>query len=203
MVKQVDERVRQMCDERRFDAAAAAVLVEYGSEVFRFLVHRAHEEQLASDAFSVLSENLVRAMSAFEHRASVRTWFYTLARNALVRVSKAHRTELRRQASVSEVDLVAKSRTETPAYLRTETRQRLTALRALLPQEDQELLELRITQRFSWLDIARITLGRDEEIEGPDLKKEAARLRKRFQLARERLRDMAAAEGLLPVAGGD
>ena len=44
---------------------------------------------------------------------------------------------------------VARQRSETPVYLRTEVKQRLMLLREQLPERDQMLLELRLVQRFS------------------------------------------------------
>ncbi|HEX7480846.1 MAG TPA: hypothetical protein VF331_23795 [Polyangiales bacterium] len=65
----------------------------------------------------------------------------------------------------------------------------------------QLLLDSRLSRRFSWKDIARICLGVSDDDGSAELDREAARLRKRFQLMRDRLREMAAAQGLLSGSG--
>jgi RNA polymerase sigma-70 factor (ECF subfamily) len=104
-----------------------------------------------------------------------------------VRISESH----------SESPLVARDRTGTPVYQRTEVKQVLRALRASLPEDDQVLLDLRMSARFSWKDVARIQLGLDEAVPELMVDKEAARLRKRFQLVTERLRQMAVEAGIV------
>jgi RNA polymerase sigma-70 factor (ECF subfamily) len=67
-----------------------------------------------------------------------------------------------------------------------------------LPQEDQELLMLRVDRDLPWDALAEVLRGDDEIPLTPDVRKrEAARLRKRFQLIKDRLREMARREGLL------
>lgn len=95
-------------------------------------------------------------------------------------------------------------RTETLAFLRTEKKSRLQALRDSLPEEDRMLLVLRVDRGLAWNELARILAeGEPGELDdGPQLDalaltREAARLRKRFQLVKDRLRELARKEGLL------
>jgi RNA polymerase sigma-70 factor (ECF subfamily) len=90
--------------------------------------------------------------------------------------------------------VAAQVRTETLDYLKSETKDRFAALRQRLSSEEQGLLVLRINERMSWEEIARVQL---EEPTEATVKREAARLRKRFQLVRDKLRKLAKAEGLL------
>ena len=114
------------------------------------------------------------------------------------------RTAGRRERRVASVDdafftaIVETVRTETSAFLRTEKRTRLQALRDSLPEQDQLLLVLRVSRGFAWNEVARIVGGStaDEPIDVAAEAKEAARLRKRFQLVKDRLREMARSEGL-------
>ncbi len=69
-------------------------------------------------------------------------------------------------------------------------------LRQKLPIEDQQVLILRVGNQLSWPEIAIVMSETAEGPEEPDLSREAARLRKRFQLAKERLRVMAREAGL-------
>jgi RNA polymerase sigma-70 factor (ECF subfamily) len=85
---------------------------------------------------------------------------------------------------VAEIALQVRSGTHT--FQRTEVKERVRRLREALPTADRMLLILRVDREMSWRDLARVVLG-----EGPsavELEREAVRLRKRFQLVKERLR---------------
>jgi RNA polymerase sigma-70 factor (ECF subfamily) len=94
--------------------------------------------------------------------------------------------------------VVQKVRTETTPFLRTESKTRLEALRDALPDEDRTLLVLRIDRNLAWNDLARIVGQEDGEapLDDAAVAREAARLRKRFQLVKDRLRELAKREGL-------
>lgn len=68
-------------------------------------------------------------------------------------------------------------------------------LRDELPEEERTLLVLRIDKRMEWRDIA-VAMS-DAELSDAEMTREAARLRKRLQLATERLRALARKRGLL------
>ena len=93
-------------------------------------------------------------------------------------------------------EVAAQTRTRTDAYLKTEVKNRMQELRQQLPAEDQQLLILRVNRQLSWNEIAMV-LG-DDGLRATDveLQREATRLRKRFQLAKDRLRALARQEGL-------
>jgi RNA polymerase sigma-70 factor (ECF subfamily) len=199
--------VYAFCHAGNFAAAASLVLSMHGGELMRFLMSRSGDPLLASEAFAVFSEDLVRGLPTFEFRASVRTWSYALAYHALVRLRRTARQESSRTVALSELTASAlpapQARTETPIYLRSEVKARFTALRQSLSREEQLVLDLRVTGRFSWIDIARICVGGAGVDAESMLTKEAARLRKRFQLAKAKLQQMAIAEGLLTAADRD
>jgi RNA polymerase sigma-70 factor (ECF subfamily) len=80
--------------------------------------------------------------------------------------------------------------------LKTDAKVALTRLRDELPQEDRTLLVLRVDRGLPWEDLARVFLDEESPAEG-DLRRESARLRKRYQLVKERLRVRAREVGLL------
>ena len=88
-------------------------------------------------------------------------------------------------------------RTGTPVYLKTDVRGKLQALKDQLPEADSMLLEMRVAQRFSFKEIAQVFLGPDATDDDAAIAREAARLRKRFQLTSQNLRNLARAQGLL------
>ncbi|HMI90917.1 MAG TPA: hypothetical protein VK509_06110 [Polyangiales bacterium] len=173
----------------------------HGGEIMRFMLGHARDVQLANEAFAVFSEDICRGIHGFAFRCSVRTWIYSVAHRALAKVWRAHARSKARTSELpasAELSLPASpARSETPVYVRTESKQRLLRLRESLDPGDQVLLELRLGERFSWKDIARIHLD-DQSVGSKTLDAEAARLRKRFQVLKESLRAMARADGLLP-----
>ena len=68
-----------------------------------------------------------------------------------------------------------------------EGERRLASLRAELSETDQLLLMLRVDRELDFLEIALVFLG-DEQASEAELKRETARLRKRFQLVKARLK---------------
>jgi RNA polymerase sigma-70 factor (ECF subfamily) len=93
--------------------------------------------------------------------------------------------------------VAAQVRTATLPLLRTQGRTALARLRDELPHEDKMLLILRIDRGLAWEELARIFLENDSPAEA-ELRRESARLRKRFQLVKARLRERARDEGLTP-----
>jgi RNA polymerase sigma-70 factor, ECF subfamily len=185
---------------------AATVLLElYGSELFRFLLARLRDPELASEVFCTFTEDLWRGMRGFRWVCSARAWAYTLARHAASRAIRQRRRRGGRSVSLSRAgplsEIAEQVRSETSAALRTAPREHLSQLREQLPMLDQELLILRVNRGLPWLDIARIVatgpVAGAMSLSPDALAAEASRLRKRFQKAKERLRRLAEEAGLL------
>ncbi|MDI1448378.1 sigma-70 family RNA polymerase sigma factor [Polyangium sp. 6x1] len=184
---------------------ATAMLATYGPEIYAFLAALHREESDAEEVFSRFGEALWQGLQRFEGKGSFRGFAYAIARRASVRF---RREVLRRRKREGELDsaeisgVVAEVRERTAAFLRTTTRSRLTALRASLPEEDQELLMLRVDRKLPWDELAMVLREEDDPpLSVEDKRREGARLRKRFQLLKDRLRDMARREGLLDEDG--
>jgi RNA polymerase sigma-70 factor (ECF subfamily) len=198
--RQTTEReVRALCGRGDHDGAATLAVRRYGPEILGFLVavHRGGDD--ANDAFSAFAEALWKGMPRFAWESTLRTWAYAIARN----VSRTHRRDAGRRAKrlvagESGLDSIVQSvRTETLAYLRTDRRTRLEALRDQLPPDDRMLLVLRVNRKLGWNELARVLSGQEDAGKDFDLLREAARLRKRFQIVKDRLREMAKREGLV------
>jgi RNA polymerase sigma-70 factor (ECF subfamily) len=176
-------------------------LLMYGRELLGYLIARLGEQR-GNDVFSELLEDLWRGLPNFAWRCTLRSWLYTLARHAIVHDVRGLR---RRRETAFETspafELVAQIRTETAAHLQTALKSRLRELRERLSDDDQTLLILRIDRNLSWRELATVM----SEPTAPaltfpteqDLERAAARLRQRFQHAKERLRKLADEEGLL------
>jgi RNA polymerase sigma-70 factor (ECF subfamily) len=199
---ELERQVRAACDRGDLSAGVTRALCGYGPELLGFLVAVHANEADANDAFSEVAEALWRGLPTFAWDSSLRTWLYAVARNILRtnRRNAARRERRGRRVGDSALEHVAQRvRTETLAFLRTEKRSRLQALRDELPEEDRMLLVLRVDRQLAWDDLARV-LADDAPgtpLDGAALTRETARLRKRFQLVKDRLRALARREGLV------
>ena len=196
----LEDRIRAHCAEHRWVEATTLIVREYGPDIYGFLL-TAHggDDTATSEAFSDLTEALWRQLPAFRWESSARTWAYAIAHKlTLMRRRDAARARRRVvDAGVSELERVAAHvRTETVSFLRTEKKDRLQAIRDSLPEDDRLLLLLRVDRGLSWNEIARILAG-DSSLDDATLAKEAARHRKRYQLLKDRLRQLARREGLI------
>jgi RNA polymerase sigma-70 factor (ECF subfamily) len=187
----LDEQTRGFCESSDYRAAATLILTELGPEVMRVVHSRLRNETATSEVFSEFAENVWRGLPSFGFRCSVRAWAFALARNATHRYLS--RDERRRRACVplsaigdlsARVEEVRKS---TLNHLRTTQRDRVSELRDRLAEEDQLILTLHVDRRMSFREIAYVTLG-DENVAEARVNTETARVRKRFQLVKERLR---------------
>jgi RNA polymerase sigma-70 factor, ECF subfamily len=200
----LEKTIRALCDAGNRKRGATVLLEGYGREIFGFLVARLRDRDAASDVFSQFTEDLWRGLEGFRWQCSARVWSYTLARHAAsryiddVRRRRGRDIPLSRAGPLSEIAEKIRTRTRTGA--RTESRSRIAQLRESLPVEDQTLLILRVNRKLGWREIAQIMLRDGETPEDEGLEREAVRLRKRYQLAKDKLRQMAVEQGLV---GGD
>jgi len=160
-----------------------------------FLTAQLASEQYAEEVFSTFAEDLWRSLPGLSLRTTMRAYAYTLARNAKHRFLARDLRKQRAGKPLSQVgplsELVAHARTETARYIATESKSKLTELRARLSEEEQTLLTLRVDRGLEWKEIAEV-LG-----DGEDLTRAAAQKRKRFQLIKDKLATWAREEGLL------
>jgi RNA polymerase sigma-70 factor (ECF subfamily) len=196
----LEGRVRDLCSAGDYDGAA--VLRGYGAEIFGFLVAFHSSEDEANEAFCELAEVVWRGLPQFGWDSTVRTWAYAVAHNVSRTRSRDRIRRERRLVDASEPmlqEIAQKVRSETMSFLRTEKKTRLQALRDALPEQDRMLLVLRVDRGLSWNELARVFSERDGPGSPDDatITTEAARLRKRFQLVKERLREQAKREGLI------
>lgn len=177
--------------------AATRTIEAYGPEVLGFLARVLRDEDTASEVFAQSCEDLWTGLARFEGRASFRTWFYAIAHHAASKFRRSPHERRGRHESLSEArDAAEQVRTQTLLYLRTEVKDRLSTIRESLSADDQLLLVLRVDRRLSFRDIAMI-LEDTGRLWSPDEQaKVAARLRKRFQVVKDDIRDRARAAGL-------
>ena len=180
-----DDRVRALLRAGDTRGAATAALRELGPEVLGFLSGVLGDAD-ADEVYSAWSERLWRSLKGFEGRCSLRTWTYVLARREISRFRKGMRRHAEGRVPLSELqDVLAVHKSRTT--LVTAKQRQLTALRDELPIEDRTLLILRVDRKLSFDEIALAFAENPETFAEVDRKREAARLRKRFQLVKQRL----------------
>jgi RNA polymerase sigma-70 factor (ECF subfamily) len=199
----VEREIHALCDEGDIGGAVERTLQLYGREILRLMHSVLHQPDLARDAFSVFSENLMKGLPAFRWESSLRTWAYRVARNACYQVMHAPSTREQPMSLSALPEAVQYSRTETHPWQRTSVKDRFRELRERLKPEERMLLMLRVDQRLSWTEIARVMAEQDEEKVGStELARRAAALRQQFQRLKTHLRELAMQEGLLASDAG-
>jgi RNA polymerase sigma-70 factor (ECF subfamily) len=174
--------------------------MSYGAELYGVLLARLRSETDASEVYATFAEDLWRGLPNFEWRSTLRTYCYTLAYNAASRYLRAPAHRRHEHIDSSDADelsvLVAHARTQTASFLKTESRSRLRALRERLDPADEMLLVLHVDRGLRFEELAVILNDGAAQSE-TELMRETARLRKRFQLVKGRLKRWAESEGLL------
>lgn len=196
--REVEAELRRYVDAGQHDAAVALAVAAYGAELLGFLRATGRDHDLADEAFSFASERLWQHIAKFRWEATLRTYFYQLARNALhhLRIDPKRRPERNLPLSIASALQLAQ-RVSTPAFQRTSVKDALSELRDKLEPDDHELLILRLDRGMSWKDVARALA--DEDDLDTTLTTRAAALRKRYERVKAELRELAIARGLIDV----
>lgn len=199
--EELEQAIRRRLEQHDHAGAATLAIRGYGAEIFGFLVTFHRDEAHAAEVFSIVGERLWRDLPAFRGDCSFRTWVYVLARRSSLNFRRDARRCEKRQRPLPEGSelsaIVEQVRSETASYLRSDRRARFTALREALAPEDQMLLVLRVDRGLAWNDLARVLRDGAEPLGEVDLKREAARLRKRFQLLKEQLLEAGQKAGVV------
>jgi RNA polymerase sigma-70 factor, ECF subfamily len=196
----LEKQVREACERGDYASAITSLLQEIGPKVLAFLVQRLGNTSDASEVFSMFSEDMWRALPSFEWRCTVRGYSFALARSASIRYRKQASERPGRKLSLSEASLsqlVERVRERTLSYLRSEVKTQMQELFKHLPEDDRALLSLRVDQNLGFRELAIAIEYGGELPSEEELTRAAARMRKRFQLLKERLRRMANEAGLL------
>jgi RNA polymerase sigma-70 factor (ECF subfamily) len=188
---QAERDIRALLAAGDRDAALTLLVRTYGPELLGFLHARLLDLQHARDAFAWLAEALWKALPGFRADSSLRSFAYAIARNVAARFVQR---ELHGPLVVPLSQLSQDSALAVELPLSTNLDTRIERLRALLSDDERTLLTLRLDKRMDWKEIALVMLFDGAEPPGEaEQVREAARLRKRFQLLKQRLRELAVA----------
>ena len=192
--------IRQAHRDGDYRRAATLTLERYEGEVYSFLVANLRRDSDAHEVFSQLSEDLWTGLPGFAWRCSVRTWIYTLARNAVHRFRRTPANDPARRVPMSQApERVVQPRSSTAPFRRTAIKDRLAELRQDLDPDDQALLILRLDRQLPWDEVARI-LNDAAHADDATVKQLATNLRQRYRKVKDRIATMARASGLLDAA---
>jgi RNA polymerase sigma-70 factor (ECF subfamily) len=194
-----EHEIRAAFDSGRMQDAATAVLSAYGDEILSFIHSRLRDRVDADDAFAMFAEDLWNGLPSFGWRSSVRTWVYTLARNATIRYASTNGRRAARNVPLScpgaMAALVERVRETTECYKRTAVKDHFRELREQLDLEDQTLLILRVDRNMSWRELAQ-TLSGTVDLDEATIERESARLRKAFERVKRELKRLSEDRGL-------
>lgn len=200
-----EQEIRAAFDSGRLQDAATAVLGLYGDEILSFIHSRLRDRVDSDEAFAMFAEDLWNGLPGFGWRSSVRTWAYTLARNATIRFASTNDRRAAKNLPLScpaaVAALVGRVRETTECYKRTAVKDHFRALREQLDLEDQTLLILRVDRNLSWRELAQ-TLSGSVDLDEASIERESARLRKAFERVKRELKRLSEARGLLKADDG-
>lgn len=193
----LDERVRELVEAGDVSGAVSKVVRDLGPEILGFLSRVMGNDDDADEVFAAVSHRLWRSLAAFQWNSSLRTWVHVIAHNEMQRFRKDAKRHV--HARISELaSVLAAVKTETRGRQLSALEHTISRLREELPEQDRAILVLRIDRALPWDEIALAFSEDPERCSPEERQREAARLRKRFQLVRDRLAKRARAEGLLP-----
>jgi RNA polymerase sigma-70 factor (ECF subfamily) len=191
--EELDARIREHHAQGDCDTAATLIIRGYGRSVNHFLVSRVCSPVLVSEIFSLFCEQLWRGLPSVRWRSSVRGWVFVLARNAMYQyLSSMRKLRARYVPLLEEPSIVEEFESAIGARPDEETaEERLRLLCAALSEQDARLLTMRARLALPWEEIARRMVDASASDSDAAVRREAARLRKRFQLIKDRLRRRA------------
>lgn len=194
--------MRRLCLKREFDAATTAALRGYGPEIYGFLLGFHRQEEDAAEVFSLFSERVWKGLATFDWASSFRTWAYTIARNTSITYRGTAVKRARRFTALPDgMSQIAEDvRSVTQSFLKTEVKDRVARLRESLSSDDQMLLVLRVDRKLAWLELARVLRDGETPVSDEELNRESAKLRKRFQVIKEKLLELSRVEGAISAS---
>ncbi len=199
---EIEDRIKEAFEIADYDTAATLFIEQFGGDILEFLAGRLNDPPDVAEVFSIFAENFWKALPGFQWRTTMRSWALVLARNAAYHFRNSPEKRLVHPTTISSkkskfAQAVTKLRDVTKMHLCTEVKSQMRKIYDELPDDDRSLLFLRIDKQLSWQDIAVIMSGQGEEMKQAERKQWANRLRQRFHVVKQRLKDLAKDEGLI------
>ncbi len=130
---------------------------QYFPRIYKYCLRRVGSIQEAEDLTSVIFSRALNALPGYRG-GSMAAWLFRIAHNVVVNYFKSRRATI----PLDQVEADAAPADELIAHLvRAEERQRLRQLVAQLPDEQQEMLALKLTGGLSAKEIGQV-IGKSE-----------------------------------------
>jgi RNA polymerase sigma-70 factor (ECF subfamily) len=147
-----DSEVIGLVQAGRRDEALAAILAAYRRKVFGLAYSFLRSREAAQDVAQEVFIRIWRALPAFDARASLSTWVYTIARNTSLTALRARRehislTDVETQAEAQLIDESASAETSAANTA-------LMRLVAQLPERQRQVVTLFYMQEQSHEEVA-------------------------------------------------
>lgn len=126
--------------------------LKYKNDVFRFALSIVKDIHIAEDITQESFLKLFQNNDKIRDRAKIKTWLFTTARNLSI-------TALKKDASIEFCD-----KTDYTSKSGDEYDLKYFEIISALPQEEQQLISLRIIGKFKWKEIAEILDCSEEAI---------------------------------------
>jgi RNA polymerase sigma-70 factor (ECF subfamily) len=186
-----ERQIRVTLDAGDAPAAATAAIRAYGPGILGYLRAVLRDESSAEEVFARFCEALWKGLPGFRGEASFSTWAHKLAWSAAQRyLDDPYRRRVVRLETPALHKVAAEVYSSTRPGASQLRRDRVASLRQRLSPDEQTLIILRVDRKLSWREIALVMADRDAPAA------EAA-LRKRFERVKEKIKTLAAREGLL------
>ncbi|WP_224364564.1 RNA polymerase sigma factor [Hyalangium versicolor] len=189
--QELEQRIHDCCKRGDTGSAVQVALEGYGPEFMRLLGSILHDREQTRDAYSILTENLLRDLPTFRWECSFRTWAYQVARHIAYRMASSQAAREEPVSLGALRDEAQPERSLAKPWLQSNVKARFRELREQLSPHEQTILLLRVDQRLSWYDVARSMSNPEEVLSQEALERKAAVLRQQFQRIKARLRELA------------
>lgn len=177
----VDTDDQQLIRAARHDLQAFAPLYErYIGRIYAYCVRRLDNPHDAEDLTSHIFEQAIRHVGDFRG-GSVAAWLFTIAHNAVVNELRSRRPHL----DVDDLPLVSDTPDPSEIVLEVEDRQRLQRLIAGLPDDQRDLLALKLAAGLNATEIGKV-VGKRAGAVRVELHRILTRLRTLYQQEEDR-----------------
>lgn len=165
----------------------------YAAEIRAFFRSRTASRHSMEEVYSVFTEDVWKGLPQLRSDKHVRTWLYVVARNALSRHARVKRRwRLRYTFSGLETAPTVPNELRRSYGTREGQLAKLAPLLSELSTPDRQLLEQRLEKGLPWREIALQSARTAGDTSEAFVTRESARLRKRYQLLLDTLRERAA-----------
>jgi RNA polymerase sigma-70 factor (ECF subfamily) len=187
MITPNEEQLQLLCEQGDFEEATKQAIRTFGPEIFGWLCSITKQRSISEDVCQQFCIELWRGLPSFRWEGSLRVWSYRVAWRELIRAQQSQKRRKEEHLPTSQFLLLKQEVSSIHENINAkQVKSRLVELRQELPEELQSLLVLRIEREISFAEIAGIL----------EMTEESAR--QKFKRAKDKLKEMAQKEGLIP-----